>query len=308
MHRTFTIQIPADKTEEIVSDLLKRKEVIGLSTNVGSSQKPAGDVLVVQLLNRGADEVLTIVSKRCGESPYLITTALTESMIEADQAEKLEDDVDEAIWEEIETTMRHQGRLSINFISLMALGGIMATVGILAESTAQTMPFVAAAVIAPGFEPIAGMSLGLVLRRWQLLGKDAIASVVGYAVLIAASALTFWLMQATGNTSIKDFVDSEEVKHMAHSGLGDWLLSIAGALAGGLIISSFRKSVIAGALIAMVLIHAAAVVGVGLACGRFDLAGTGLLRFGIDVALILVGCSVVFWIKQRFFHQRRPIE
>ncbi len=76
--------------------------------------------------------MLFIVSSRCGEPPYLITTALTEMMIEPNQAEKLEDDIDEAIWEEIETTMRHQGRASVNFLSLMGLGGIMATVGILA--------------------------------------------------------------------------------------------------------------------------------------------------------------------------------
>jgi hypothetical protein len=307
MHRTFQIQLPADKTPAVVADLLAMTHVIGLSVSPDSSRKPAGDTLMVQLLNKGADEILTAVNTRCGDAPYLVTTSFTEAMIEHKQADKLEDDADEAIWEEIESGMRHAGRISPNFGVLMALGGIMATVGILAIPTRQVMPFVAAAIIAPGFEPVSGMALSVVLRRWDVLARAGLSTLVGYAILTAAAALTFWGLRALGAATEADFVNSEEVKHLTHPEAGDLLLSVCGALAGALIMSSFRKSVLAGALIAVVIINAAAMVGIGLAAGRFDLAGAGLSRFAQDVGLILAGCSLVFWLKQQFFHQREPI-
>lgn len=308
MHRTFQIQLPSDKTSAVMSDLLKFDEVIGLALYPANSHKPNGDVLSVQLLNKGADRVLKTLSDRCGEAPYLVSTSLTESMIETNQSEKLENDADEAIWEEIETSMRHQGRISPNFLLLMALGGIMATVGILSEPTRQAMPFVAAAIIAPGFEPLAGIALAVVLRRWHVLGRAFKSSLAGYATLVAASALTFWFLQFIGATDVSKFTGSDEVHHLAYPTAGDTLLSVCGTLAGAIIMSSFRKSVIAGALIAMVIINAVAMIGIGLASGQYDLAWQGLQRFGVDIALILGACGLVFWAKQQLFHRRRPIE
>lgn len=183
----------------------------------------------------------------------------------------------------------------------------MATVGIVSEPTRQAMPFVAAAIIAPGFEPLAGMALSLVLRRWQVLRRAFFSSIVGYATLITASALTYWFLQSVGEADPSKFASSEEVKHLTSPTTGDTLLSICGTLAGAIIMSSFRKSVIAGALIAMVIINAAAMTGIGLASGRYDLAAQGLQRFGFDIVMIALACVLVFWLKQRFFHHRRPV-
>ncbi|RYC71846.1 MULTISPECIES: DUF389 domain-containing protein [Spirosoma] len=307
MHRTFQIQLPADKTTALMADLLQFDEVIGVALYPDNSHKPVGDALSVQLLNRGSDRVLKAIANRCGDAPYLVSTSLTESIIEPDQADKLENDADEAIWEEIETGMRHQGRITPNFVLLMALGGVMATIGIVSAPTRQIMPFVAAAVIAPGFEPLAGIALSVVLRRWQVLWRAIQSSVVGYTTLILTSALTYWFLQTTGEISLTDFTRSEEVYHLANPSTSDTLLSVCGTLAGAIIMSSFRKSVIAGALIAMVIINAAAMIGIGLASGRYDLAGQGLQRFGFDILLILLSCLLVFGSKQRFFHHRRPV-
>lgn len=307
MHRSFQIQLPTDKTADVMADLLKIDEVIGVALYPNNSRKPEGDALSVQLLNKGSDKVLRAVAHRCGNEPYLVSTSLTESIIEPNQSDKLESDADEAIWEEIETGMRHQGRVTPNSVALMALGGIMATIGIISEPTRQAMPFVAAAIIAPGFEPVAATALAFVLGRWHVLRRALGASLIGYATLITASALTYWFLQSMGEAGVGKFAASEEVKHLANPSTADTLLSVCGTLAGAIIMSSFRKSVIAGALIAMVIINAAAMIGIGLASGRYDLAGQGLQRFGFDIAMIVVACTLVFWLKQRFFHHRPSI-
>lgn len=57
----------------------------------------------------------------------------------------------------------------------------------------------------------------------------------------------------------------------------------------------------------MVIISAAAMIGVAVACGQWDLALEGLERFGLDVALIIASCYIVFIVKQQFLHKRKPI-
>jgi hypothetical protein len=84
-------------------------------------------------------------------------------------------------------------------------------------------------------------------------------------------------------------------------------VSLCGTLAGSIIVAAYRRSVIAGALIAMVVITAMAMVGISLICGRWDLAWHGLERVGIDVGLIIVSGIVVFGLKQWLIRRRKPL-
>lgn len=64
---------------------------------------------------------------------------------------------------------------------------------------------------------------------------------------------------------------------------------------------------IAGALVAMVVIPAAASVGMALASGRWGLAAQGFECFALDAALIVGWGMLVFGSKQAFVHRRRPL-
>ena len=69
----------------------------------------------------------------------------------------------------------------------------------------------------------------------------------------------------------------------------------------------FRRSVIAGALIALRIIEAAGVIGIGLAIGRFDLVGQSFGRLAIDMAFIIGAGILVFGLKQLTLHRRTPL-
>jgi len=57
----------------------------------------------------------------------------------------------------------------------------------------------------------------------------------------------------------------------------------------------------------MRIIDAAALVGLGVALARVDLALQGLQRFGIDLLLISGAGLLVFALKQAFVHRRSPL-
>lgn len=307
MHRTIEITVPPTETERLVRDLDALDDVIGLTVHHGASRKPPGDVVTVHALNRGADAVLRRVAAMGRDRQVSVVTAEVASIIDPAHQKAVEDDVDEAIWEEMETGLRHQGRVTPNYVALMALGGAIAAAGLVSDTGPQAVAFVAASVIAPGFEPLVKIPLGLLLRRWAVLKRGLLSVAVGYATLIAAAALTFVLLRVTGSVTVEEFTGNHEVERIAHPGLADMLVSVCGAAAGTIMVAAYRRSVIAGPLIALILIPAAAMIGMALVAGRPDLMGAAALRLVIDFLLVAVVGGAIILVKQGTVHRRDPL-
>ncbi|AHJ97956.1 DUF389 domain-containing protein [Hymenobacter swuensis] len=308
MHRTLEITVPAPVTEGLCQQLTELEDVIGLSVQFGASRKPAGDVLIVHVLNRGADEVLRRARAAVAHKNDLsVVTSEAASFIAPAVHQTIVDDKDEAIWEEMESGLRHQGAITTNYLLLMALGGLICAIGLVSEPVPQAVAFTASAIIAPGFDPMTKVPVGLVLRRWIVVWRGIQSTLTGYAVLIGTAALTTYWLVAAGETTGRLLAENSEVKNLSHPGLMELLLSAAGALAGVVMLAAFRRSFQAGPLIAMAFIPAAALIGAGLAVGNWPLALEGLERFGADWGFI-VGLGVPFlWLKQKFLHKRKPI-
>jgi len=191
MHRTLELTVPPAATDALSHQLKTIEDVIGLSVSRGASLKPAGDVLTVHALNRGANEVLRRARAAVGDPHQLsVVTSELNTIIAPASHHVVDNDRDEAIWEEMESGLRHQGRITINYLLLMGLGGIVAAIGLVSEPVPQAVAFVASAIIAPGFDPMTKVPLGLVLRHRRLAWEGVKSAVAGYAVLIALAALT----------------------------------------------------------------------------------------------------------------------
>ncbi len=237
-----------------------------------------------------------------------MTTSELSSIIDPQNARAVARDLDEALWEEAETTLRHQSQVTVNYLTLMALGGIVAATGLVSVSaTAQTIAFVAAALIAPGFEPLANIPLGLVLRRFGLMAKGLKSAAAGYLTLMLSAALTFLLLRVLGMADVEQFVHNYEVKTLSHLPLHEGIISLCGALAGMTMVLSHRRYTIPGALIALALIPAAAMIGVAFVAGQPALMYQGAERLGFDILLVIAGGALVVLVKQTFVHRRRPM-
>ncbi len=307
MHRTIQISLPPAAAQQLCDELAALETVIGVSLAKGISIKPPGDVVTVDALNRGTDDVLNLIGAVSEKHDVSVTTSEAASFIDPKNSEKIEDDVDEAIWEEMETGLRHQGRITWNYVFLMALGGAIGAVGLVSEPAPQAIAFAAAGIIAPGFEPLAKIPLGAVLGRWSVARRGAVSSLLGYAVLIATAALVMFVLLETGSVEVEELVKNPEIKNIAHPTLKELIVSGAGALAGILIIAAYRRSVIAGALIALVIVPAAASIGAGLAAGERHIIYNGFERLGVDILFIIAAGVLVFWLKQILVHRRKSL-
>lgn len=307
MHRTIELAVPTDVSDSLVDVLQSLDGVVGLSRNAGASIVPAGDLITVHALNRDIDQVMRVTKDLCGTLPFTVVTAEVASITDEGNQKSIDNDVDEAIWEELETGLRHQGRITPNFLLLMALGGLIGAAGAFAEPTIGVVAYVASAIITPGFEPLAKLPLGIVLKRWQVFRAGFISALVGYALLIAAAAVTWPLLNLFGAVPASAFLEGDVLKHTLSPTPDILLVSIVGAFAGIIILSAYRRSVIAGALVAMRLIEAASVLGIAIGMGRFDIAGEAMKRLGIDMLFVLAAGIVVFGLKQLVVHRRSPL-
>lgn len=189
----------------------------------------------------------------------------------------------------------------------MALGGLIGAAGAFAEPMVGVIAYVASAIIAPGFEPLAKLPLGVVLGRAEVFRAGFVSTLAGYAVLIGAAAITWPLLNLFGPVPASAFLEGDVLKHTLKPTPDILAVSVAGAFAGVIILAAYRRSVIAGALVAMRLIEAAAVVGIALGMGRFDLAGEACKRLGTDMLFVFGAGIVVFALKQLIVHRRAPL-
>jgi Domain of unknown function (DUF389) len=305
MHRTIEISIAPSHADALVNRLRTLNGVVGLAHHRGASVMPPGDVVSIHALNSATDDVLKIVA--ASSDSVSVVTAEVASISDPAHQHAIDRDVDEAIWEEIETGLRHQGRLGTNYVALMALGGVIGAAGALAEPAVAAVAYVASAIIAPGFEPIAKLPLGAVLRRAEVFKAGLISTVVGYGMLIATAFVTCLVLVALDAADLDMFLSGDALKHTIDPDAFVLSIAMAGAVAGVIIQAAYRRTVIAGALVALRLIEIAAVIGLALAFGRFDLAWQAVLRLGVDIAFVFVAGVVVFGLKQLFVHRRAPL-
>lgn len=305
MHRSLRVAIPAAETDLLVEELRAfGEQVISISVQRGASVKPPGDVVTVHVLNRATSRVLAVVGGHRGAGEVSVATSQVDSIDDPSHASALEGDLDEAPWGDVGAQLREHARISPNYIALMAIGGAIAACGLVATSTTQVVAIITAAIIAPAFEPLAAIPLGIVVRRRRVVFRAVLSTLVGFAVLIAAGAVTMLLLDAAGSDMSERFLENHHVHELAGPSTVNVAVSVGGALAGAIIITAYRLPLLPGPIAALHLVEAAAMTGMALVLGEGELARQAFERLGADIALVLAACLVVFGLKHLLLHGR----
>jgi uncharacterized membrane protein len=308
VHTALDISVPADATNDLVSELQQREGVVSLSVQHGESVKPPGDVLSLVVLNGDVDAVLARVQRVERLGPVSVTSSTVDSLIDTEQHESARLDVDEATWEDAETAMRRHTRPTANFYLTTAGGGLAAACALVAPSrVTEATALVAAAIIAPVFEPLARIALAVVNRHRVLTMRALGSALLGYAILVAVAVVAMLVLRTGDHGFVTDFSHNTTRHEIDHFPLINLILSAIGAVTGVVMVSAGRFTQLAGPLVALQLLPAAATLGYALELGRWHPALDSLGRLGIDVAMVLIAGVIVFAYKHVQVHQRRAI-
>lgn len=306
MPRTVQITLPPSMTDDVVSALTDLEGILAIRVQRGVSLQPSGDVIGVEVLDRHLPGVMDLaaareIGKNDGTS---LTTSQPLSVVSASSAEAISNDWSEATWEEMDALMGRESNMTLNGLAVMAVAGIVATIGIWQNALHLV---IGAMLIAPGFEPIVRTALGAVARggSWR---TGAIQLLESYAALVvgAAAAAVFLLLTAddprgAGSSYLPSGVLVEYWTTISASSV---LIALVAGLAGAVLIAVHRSLLTAGVMVALALVPGAAIAGIGLATADLALSGQGALRWAVDVAMVAIASVGVMLLKLRFVHRR----
>lgn len=308
MPRKVEITVPSNKTNELISDIKEVQGLVGLRVERGVSIKPPGDVITVEITNRSVNRLLRLLEQNGvgREVSGSITTSEPFSLISASSSGEIEQDINDVPWEEIALLIHNETNMNANMVILMAIAGAIAAVGI---ATNALHLVIGAMVIAPGFQPLVHIALGTIAQSTDW--RDGIANTIkGYGSLIVGAGITGILLQLLGIpplTSQPSYLPTGVlVSYWTNINPTAILITVVAGSAGGILMATRRSVLTAGVMIGLALIPAATLMSLGLVTANLDIAGKGLLRWAIEVTIVIVTSALVFTWK-RIRVQRRKM-
>jgi hypothetical protein len=302
MPRSIDLIVPAGQTHALLDRVMEIDGIISVRLDASPSLLPPGDVVHIIATTPATQELMRLVDglADAGTSICAVTSE-PQSIITPQHPHAIINDPNEATWEEIELTLADESNMTISGLVLMAMAGVIAAAGL---RTGTLHVVIGAMLIAPGFEPITRISLGIVTRgtAW----RDGMLDVIkGYAALVVAAAATSLVITATTDGPSPSYLmPGSLVSFWSTLSLPGVIVSVAAGTAGAVLISVNRSILTAGVMVALALIPAAALSGMALVAGAWDVAGMAAARWAVDVVCVAVLSSLVFMWKRQTVHKR----
>jgi uncharacterized hydrophobic protein (TIGR00271 family) len=199
---------------------------------------------------------------------------------------------DPAYLEAFEAKMFIQGPKTahrlINFFVLLLLATVIATFGVLSDSTATV---IGAMIVAPLMGPIMAAAAAIVMGSAQ----RALRALALVAAGVVATVLLSWLLAWGVPDVVISLTYNSQITSRVAPGLMALVTALASGAAGAYII--MREEIadsMGGVAIAISLVPPLCVVGIGLSLGSWEVAGGAFLLFLTNFLAILLAGGAVF--------------
>ncbi len=177
-----------------------------------------------------------------------------------------------------------------NFFVLLLLATVIATYGVLSDSTATV---IGAMIVAPLMGPIMATAAAVVVGSFERAARSLALVIVGVILVIALS----WVLALLVPDVIISFTENGEIASRISPGLMALLTALASGAAGAFITS--REEIadsMGGVAIAISLVPPLCVVGISLSQGAWGPATGALMLFITNFLAILLAGGITFMI------------
>ncbi len=201
---------------------------------------------------------------------------------EEEQEKKKATAARETIYEQVEKN----AHINIDFIVLVTLSTIVATIGLIENNIAVV---IGAMVIAPLLGPNIALSFATALGDIKLMIDSAKTIVLGVSIAIVLPYFMAHILSIP--------LDGHEVLMRTHVGFDSVILALASGAAAALSITTGLSGVLVGVMVAVALLPPATVFGLMLGDERFDLAFNAGILLAINIVSINLSSKIVFLLK-----------
>ena len=195
---------------------------------------------------------------------------------------------------EVIQTIRKASTPGFDYFLLVVLSSAIATLGLINDSAAV---IIGAMLVAPLMSPILGIGLGSIIANTKLARDSASALIRGAVLAILLSSLI------TLSNIYLPFVPSlidvpSEVLSRTQPTVNDLLIALAGGLAAAYSLSQpYLSAALPGVAIATAIMPPLSTIGIGIALGRWDIAGGATLLFLTNAVTIAFAATLVFFVE-----------
>lgn len=188
--------------------------------------------------------------------------------------------------EELYQNVEEGGRLSSNFVWLVVLSTIVATIGLIEDNVAVV---IGAMVIAPLLGPNIALAFGAALGDRVLTLRALRTNITGLAMALSLALIIGWLWPAN--------ITSRELLARTDVGLDGVVLALASGAAGVLSMTTGLSSALVGVMVAVALLPPTVTLGLTLASGHYHLAlGAGLL-LSVNIVSVNLAAKLVLIVR-----------
>jgi uncharacterized hydrophobic protein (TIGR00271 family) len=293
----LTALCPPDQTEAVVALLQEQPDTENVLCMRGVEVESGHDMVTAFVPRGSIDAVLArlrALRRWRGGELTLLDVDLVVREDEGDEEETIG-------WERILDRARGETRLSRWYLIFMAIAGLLAAVGLVAD---LPIVIVGAMSISPDLAPVSAIAVALVAgaMHHMLRGLRTLAVGLGMATLVAYLAMQFFVI--TGlldpgeieiNQTLATFVSVVDPFTI--------IVAIAAGVAAMVAFVTDQGTSAVGVAISVTTIPAAAYLGVMLAGGFYDQAAGGLKVLIVNILCVMLAQAVTL-ILVRLWRQR----
>lgn len=296
MARTVHITVPASETDRLLERLKPIEGAVSILVHRGAAIRPEGDLIILRGTNDMAEKAIEAIADMDLVRRGAVAIDEPVGLASGEARRELDGDTSEATWEEMDTLLRQNTNPSRNYIALMFLSGAVAGAG-LSMDTLHIV--VGAMLIAPGFEPLIRVSLGLASGLPDTTRRGLKSVAIGYGTLVAGGALGSGIAVWAGAAPDMQVVAGQDwVRYWSTIQGPSVVVALLAGIAGAVVVNSHQTVFATGVMIALALVPAAAICGLGLVAGDPELALRGLGRWAVDALCVATTGLAVFGIKR----------
>jgi uncharacterized hydrophobic protein (TIGR00271 family) len=301
---------PPERCTDLLDRLHSNDAVINVAVLPGASRRPAGDVVMFDVANETANEVIADLRAlgldRVGSiAVERIAVSLSDVAARA-EAHAPGDTSEAVVWEEVEARIRDESALSATFIALLVVAVLIGAVGILTDSA---ILIVGAMVVGPEYPALSSISLGVHKRRLRRVRRGLVTIGVGFSAAIAAALLFGAIIRATDRTPrVYELGLRPVTDFISHPDFFTVIVAVLAGVAGTLSLTEAKAGTLVGVLVSVTTVPAASNIGLALAYGRGEEAWGASQQLLLNlVLLVFAGAAtmrVQYWAWARLGARR----
>jgi uncharacterized hydrophobic protein (TIGR00271 family) len=264
-----------------------------------AGRKPAGDFIQCVVNAEHASVVVSVLRELGVAERGSITLDRLDATVSVRHTES---DSDAVVWEELEAKTSAMASLSTGFLVYLMAATVIAAVGILTDSVVL---IIGAMVVGPEMGPLAGLSVGIIQRRREMVRRSLITLTVGFALAFAASFLVTWAFRGSGVAPavFESNLHPATIFISRPDAYSVVIAAICGVV-GMLSLTTASSGTLIGVLISVTTIPAAGNFGVAAAYGNTEEMWGSLIQLGVNVGVIQIAGLITLRIQRFTFASR----